>query len=117
VEAGFVHADCALPLDGRVPNPYLTATMNRLLLTLLVLLTGLAAQVSPAQASVRASGESGIEAVQPARVASDLAQRVCVRAASPAGQQVDAERSATELPVLTAVVAAGVRIGIDRARE
>lgn len=41
-------------LDERLASPYLAAMANRLFLTLLALLTGLVAQVGPAQARVAA---------------------------------------------------------------
>lgn len=89
--------------------------MNRLLLTLLALLTGFAAQVSPAQAAVRGAGEAEVASVQAVR-AVRLARQVAVRAV---GQSVaaDAQLFGT-VPLATLNVAApAVRIGIDRARE
>jgi hypothetical protein len=89
--------------------------MNRLLLTLLALLTGFAAQVSPAQAALR--GDSGaevasIEAVRSVR----LAQRVAISRAvqSVADNTLLREAAPLASPDITVLA---VRIGIDRARE
>ncbi|MEO5587906.1 MAG: hypothetical protein ABIQ81_09490 [Novosphingobium sp.] len=90
--------------------------MNRLLLTLLALLTGFAAQVSPAQAAVRAGGEAEVGSVQAARGAVRLARQVAVRvAAERIAHHVRLEpiaklpRFAVDLPT--------VYIGIDRAQQ
>lgn len=89
--------------------------MNRLLLTLLALLTGFAAQVSPAQAAGRAGGEAEVASIQAVR-AVHLAQQVAVRAA---GQDVADDTPLRETAPLASldVTAPAVRIGIDRAHE
>lgn len=89
--------------------------MNRLLLTLLALLTGFAAQVSPAQAAVRGGGEAEIastQAVHAVRLARHVAARTVAQSVANDAQL----REATPLVSLDLAVLA-VRIGIDRARE
>ena len=103
-------------LDGPPGSPYLSPTMNRLFLTLLALLTGLATQVSPAQAAVRGAEETQIGAAQTVRGAVRIAQQVV---ASVAGERVaDTALLGPEaaLPRF-GIASVGVRIGIDRARE
>lgn len=102
-------------LDASRPSPYLSAVMNRLLLTLLALLTGFAAQVSPAQAAVRGGSEAEVASIQAVRSVR-LAQQVAVIAF---GQDVadDAQLRETAPLVRLAVTVPAVHIGIDRARE
>lgn len=88
--------------------------MNRFLLTLLALMTGLAAQVAPAQASVREGTEVG--SVQAVQSAVRLARQVAVRAAQVSVAHESGLTDAVPLPRL-ALAFSGVRIGIDRARE
>jgi hypothetical protein len=91
--------------------------MNRFVLTLLALMTGLVAQVSPAQAAVRGAGEAQVGSVQLARSAVLLAREVTIRAVRDSGFESDAGLiEAAPLPRFPLAVA-GVRIGIDRARE
>jgi hypothetical protein len=116
--AEYVRCRCTprdVALDAFSPSPYLSAVMNRLLLTLLALLTGFAAQVSPAQATVRGGGEAEIASVQAVR-AVRLGQQVAVRAA---GQSVmdDAQLGETAAMARLDLTVLAVRIGIDRARE
>jgi hypothetical protein len=89
--------------------------MNRLLLTLLALLTGFAAQVSPAQAAVRGSGEAEIastQAVHAVRLARHVAARTVAHSVANDAQLRDA------VPLVSLDVAVpAVRVGIDRARE
>ena len=89
--------------------------MNRLLLTLLALLTGFAAQVSPAQAAVRGGGDAEVASIQAVH-AVRLARQVAVRAV---GQSVanDAQRRDAAPMASLGVAVPAVRIGIDRARE
>lgn len=88
--------------------------MNRLLLTLLALMTGLVAQVAPAQAAVREGTEVG--SVQAVRSAVRLARQVAVRAAQVSVAHETGLTNAAPLPRLD-VAFADVRIGIDRARR
>lgn len=90
--------------------------MNRLLLTLLALLTGLAAQASPAAATARSGGETEIE-----RSETQLARHVEAAAAvaiALAGQvQPLVAAPPSALPSQLALPTRAVLIGIDRARE
>lgn len=88
--------------------------MNRFLLTLLALMTGLAAQVAPAQASIREGTEVG--SVQAVQSAVRLARQVAVRAAQAGVAHEIGLTDAAPLPRLD-VAFADVRIGIDRARR
>ena len=102
-------------LDAARSSAYLSATMNRLLLTLLALLTGFAAQVSPAQAAVRGGGEAEIASVQAVR-AVRLAGQVAVSAVGK-NAVYDTPLHAAAPVVNFAVPVPSVRIRIDRARE
>lgn len=105
-----------VPLDVPCRGPYLSPAMNRFVLTLLALLTGLAAQVSPAQAvAVRAGGEAEVGSVEAVR-AVRLAQQVAVGTAEKAVGHDARAVVCRNLPY-RAVPAPAVRIGIDRARE
>lgn len=96
---------------------YLSRAMNRFLLTMLALLTGLVAQVSPAQAALRAGGEAEIGSVQAVRSAVRLARQVAVRVAGESTVPALAERDdAAALPRF-GLAQNAVRIGIDRARQ
>jgi hypothetical protein len=91
--------------------------MNRLLITLLALLTGLAAQVSPAAAAVRAGGQTEIgtpaapvgQLRRSVTVISDQARRTRAGPVRTEGASLQVGAShVLSRPVLT---------GIDRARE
>jgi hypothetical protein len=88
--------------------------MNRFLLTLLALMTGLVAQVAPAQAAVREGTEVG--SVQAVQGAVRLARQVAVRAAQVSVAYDSGLTNAAAL-LRFAVATIGVRIGIDRARR
>jgi hypothetical protein len=102
-------------LDAFHPSPYLSAAMNRLLLTLLALLTGFAAQVSPAQAGVRSGGEAEVASIQSVR-AVRLARQVAVSAVQQSAAYDARLRDAVPMARLDLATPV-VRIGIDRARE
>jgi hypothetical protein len=91
--------------------------MNRVVLTLLALLTGLVAQVSPAQAAALRVGGTEIGALQQGEITTRPASSVA--ATQPMAQL--AGRSAVRPQRLLGSVAAApvatVLIGIDRARE
>jgi hypothetical protein len=104
-------------LDARETSPYLACMASRLLLTLLALLTGLAAQGSPAQARGLVADSAEIGAFASANTVQ--ARRVSVaRAAMPGQAQAyeDADRQVTALSS-EGWRAPTVRPGIDRARE
>jgi hypothetical protein len=90
--------------------------MNRLLLTLLALLTGLAAQVSPATATARSAGETEIGQTE-----TQLARRVEAAAALNLAQaaRVQSPAVVTEKAPLAdlALPKRAVLTRIDRARE
>ena len=88
--------------------------MNRFFLTLLALMTGLVAQVAPAQAAVREGTEVG--SAQAAHSAVRLARQVAVRAAQVSVAHESGLTNAAPLPRID-VAFVGVRIGIDRARQ
>lgn len=88
--------------------------MNRFLLTLLALMTGLVAQVAPAQAAVREGTEVG--SVQAVQGDVRLARQVAVRAAQVSVAYESGLTNAAALPRFD-VTTIGVRIGIDRARR
>lgn len=88
--------------------------MNRFLLTLLALMTGLAAQVAPAQAAVREGTEIG--SVQAVRSAVRRARQVAVRAAQVSVAHDSGLTDVAPLPRFD-LAFASVRIGIDRARQ
>ena len=102
-------------LDAFRPSPYLSTAMNRLFLTLLALLTGFAAQVSPAQAAVRGGADAEVASVQAVRSVR-LAQQVAVSAAAQ-GVADDSQRLETAPLASLDVTVQAVRIQIDRARE
>ena len=89
--------------------------MNRLFLTLLALLTGFVAQVSPAQA-VRAADEAQVSAVQVVRSAVRSARHVSFSVADDGSAFGTYRNEAAPLPRLH-VAAPAVRVRIDRARE
>lgn len=103
-----------LGMDGRARPSYIRPAMNRFLLTLLALLTGLAAQVAPAQAAVREGTEVG--SVQAGHSAVRLARQVAVRAAQVSIAHESGLSDAAPLPRID-VAFVDVRIGIDRARR
>lgn len=102
-------------LDAFSPSPYLIAAMNRFLLTLLALLTGFAAQVSPAQAALRGVDETEVGCVQAVRSVR-LAQQIAVGDIRQSVAFEGVLGKAAPLPRLH-VAAPAVRVRIDRARE
>lgn len=91
--------------------------MNRFLLTMLALLTGLVAQVSPAQAALQAGGEAEVGSVQTVRSAVRLTRQGPVRVSGKTEGATLAERHSVQpLPRLV-IGTIAVRIGIDRAHQ
>jgi hypothetical protein len=103
-------------LDGDKGNPYLLPTMNRFFLTFLALLTGLAAQVSPAQAARGGAGETQVGAVQNVRGAVRVAQQVAVSVTEESIAYAALLGPAAPFRRI-AIVVPSVRIGIDRALQ
>jgi hypothetical protein len=116
-ETGKAPISSSTALDERLVISYLAPMATRLLLTLLALLTGLSAQLSPAQARVCPSVDTEIGEVTSATIAQHLgAGRVF---AGPPSQRV-ARRDLAAIafaPTAPAPVLPGVLQGIDRARE
>jgi hypothetical protein len=94
-----------------------TVMANRLFLTLLALLTGLAAQIAPAQARVRA--EQTAAAIAPAAIAVRAPAGPIGLARLPEQGRRQARRVATPISgvAVSARHAPSVRIQVDRARE
>lgn len=104
-------------LDELVASPYLAGMARRLLLTLLALLTGLAAQGSPAQARGCVADRTEIGAY--AQLSAAQEQRVSAvraRVSGPVSTRDDPECPAMAMLPETGRAPA-VRIGADRARE
>lgn len=107
---------CAFPVDLWRIRPYLGVAMLRQLLTLLALITGLAATAAPAE--TRLAAHQGVQVqAETEKSAVALAQRiapVASRVSEAAGQAapltaITLERRAPGTPA--------VRIGLDRAHE
>lgn len=90
--------------------------MTRLLLTLLALLTGLAAQLSPAQAAVGGALEVEIGALQDAQDVGRLAAGITAQAV-PTTSHARTNDAPRPAPAYGAPAVATVLQGIDRARE
>jgi hypothetical protein len=107
----------AVALDERLAISYLASMATRLVLTLLALLTGLAAQLSPAQARICAGVDTEIGEVS----GTSIAQRrsaAAVLAHPPIKRLALHEQAAPGLvPARVALAVPGVLQGIDRARE
>ena len=104
-------------LDERLVFSYLTAMATRLLLTLLALFTGLAAQMSPAQARIRADGATAVGSFAAITRSENAAvTRPAVRAPmNDTGKRQD--RCVIVVMRQSADCAPPVMLGIDRARE
>lgn len=103
-------------LDGGRGNPYLPWAMNRLLLTLLALMTGLVAQVSPAAAAVRAGGETEIGA-SAARQVSEAAVQAIAGTPREIAARPGLPVSLADRVARLGLAQTTVLTGIDRARE
>lgn len=105
----------ALEVDAAFPRPYLGGTMLRQLLTLLALITGLAATSAPAEARVHAADGARIEVAQRQAVAAaadfaaHLTRRSVIGFAAPLMGQPPLPRVDWRAPT--------VHFGPDRARE
>lgn len=92
--------------------------MNRLLLTLLALLTGLAAQIAPAEARMSGVGQTEIGAVEAARSGARAAPGQPSAIDAPVTQRERRERESTRVrPVRSKVYIPSVQYGVDRALE
>jgi hypothetical protein len=104
-------------LDERLVLSYLTAMATRVLLTLLALLTGLVAQLNPAQARIRAEGATAIAALA---VVVEAERAAAVRPHAPARPAERWSRQTSCAVVMLrrqADCAPPVMLRIDRARE
>ncbi len=98
-------------------KPYITPAMTRIFLTLLALLTGFAAQVSPAQARVSADVVAEIGAIQRAEIGTRAAVQVVQTLGFAANRAVPERQSASaKLPQLL-VYHPTVRLGSDRSLD
>lgn len=104
------------PLDVKHRAHYMHATMNRIVLAILALFAGFAAQVTPAEARLHGGIEVGavLGAGPSARVAA-VAAAAPFRA--PPEPVFAAPRPALDALPLPAIAAPSVRLGPDRARE
>mgnify|MGYP000151953244 CR=1 FL=1 len=91
--------------------------MNRLLLALLALLTGLAAQVSPAQARLSGASDTEIGAVEGMRSAARTALPAQSISAPVVRQERREQEAARSKPVRSRVYIPSVLFGVDRAFE
>jgi hypothetical protein len=104
-------------MDAARLIPYLAIMATRLLLTLLALLTGLAAQLTPAQARIRADGAATVSTIAAsAQGERAVADRLAAPMRPEARHGPDLRRPAT-FAVKEADRAPTVMLGIDRARE
>lgn len=106
----------ACRLDESPASPYLRLAMTRLVLTLLALLTGLAAQLSPAQAAVGVGREVEIGTLRDTQEVGLLAARIAARVV-PIASHARAIEAPRPAPAYAAPAVATVLQGIDRARE
>jgi hypothetical protein len=107
----------SVALDYRLGISYLASMAIRLLLTLLALMTGLAAQLSPAQARVGAGSDTEIGEVAGA-VASQGRHSAIALVCPPLQRLGWRPRTVRSLePTRTGAVLPAVLQGIDRARE
>ena len=90
--------------------------MNRFILALLALLTGLAAQVAPAQARMCGVGEAEIGSIEVARGGSKAVARQVAAAEQPAAVP-HRERDTRVRPPRPPVYIPSVQLGPDRALE
>ena len=90
---------------------------TRLLLTLLALLTGLAAQIAPAQARIRAEGASAVGALI-AEVQSERAEVARSHVARRPAERLSSQRRCAVLMLREVPdCAPPVMLGIDRSRQ
>jgi len=109
--------DSAAGLDERVAKAYLAAMTSRLLLTLLALLTGLAAQTAPAEARMQSA--RGAEMSAAAALVGEVCQSIpagfAQRSSGLAGERLTIEPRMAVKAVAPTVPA--VFTGVDRAHE
>ncbi|MDP3907199.1 hypothetical protein [Novosphingobium sp.] len=92
--------------------------MNRLLLALLALLTGMMTQVTPAQARMGGGSDTEIGAVESVRGAARPAASASQAIAAPVVRQERRDREATRVrPARTQIFIPSVLFGPDRALE
>ncbi len=107
----------ATGLDEGVASDYLVPGMTRLLLTLLALLTGLAAHVAPAQARMCLGSEAEVGAVEVPRSGARIVIRGAAISARPAQRECDDRSRSSPQPPRTVVYLSTVQLGADRAHE
>ncbi len=105
-------------VDARPPAPYIFTAMNRILLALLALLTGMMTQVTPAQARMGGGSDTEIGAVESVRGAARPAAAATQAIAAPLARQERRDREATRVrPVRARIFIPSVLFGPDRALE
>ncbi len=104
-------------MDAARLIPYLANMATRLLLTLLALLTGLAAQLTPAQARIRADGATAVSTVAAFAQGERAAARRPAAPLRPEARYGTDMRRAAMFALKEADRAPTVMLGIDRARE
>jgi hypothetical protein len=104
-------------LDVRLDFSYLPTMATRLLLTLLALLTGLAAQLSPAQARICAGVDTEIGEVASSQAVPRRSTAVALNGPPLQTHALRGHAVTTFAIVMLAAVTPAVLQGIDRARE
>lgn len=102
---------------GRRGAPISAAMANRLFLTLLALLTGLAAQLAPAQARVCAQQAAPIAIAMPAPARVSAAPAELARLPEPGWRHARLVARNRGEPLAPLCLTPSVRIGVDRARQ
>ena len=103
-------------MDALPKRAYILPSMNRLLLAILALLTGLVTQVAPAQARLGAPGATEIGSVEQVRVSKPSAVTIAA-ADAPAMRQGRRETQRPRPVARPTVVVPTVLFGADRAFE
>ncbi|GGZ90285.1 hypothetical protein GCM10011617_06490 [Novosphingobium arvoryzae] len=105
-------------VDARAGAPYIPLAMNRILLALLALLTGMMTQVTPAQARMGGGSDTEIGAVETVRGAARPAAAATQAIAAPLARQEKRDREATRVrPARSRIFIPSVLFGPDRALE
>ncbi len=105
-------------VDVRFAAPYIPPVMNRILLALLALLTGMMTQVAPAQARMGGGSDTEIGAVESVRGAARPAAAPTQVIAAPVARQERRDREATRIrPARARIFIPSVLFGPDRALE
>ena len=116
-KAGFGRPELCR-VDAGAGAPYISRVMNRILLALLALLTGMMTQVTPAQARMGGGSDTEIGAVESVRGAARPAAPATQAIAAPLARQEKRDREATRIrPARARIFIPSVLFGPDRALE